>query len=542
MATPLTPPDLAKVQALVLQEIELLITTVWELFAYGVNPFASKASGAEAFKHASRIPLLVQAILEGAMAVAVGNFDNTHNLLYTLLTTVLGPLGTTIADDYSALLKGFFDTYDADIQAAATVDPTMVDKVVTAALEQASILGVGSRAITAFFELFIPKQLNVFNWIGPTLAQLSGYDEIIAQWRTPLIDASIGNLARYNANQQFLTEAPAGELAERWFAQGLITAAQRDQVVAWSGRMAAYQAASQAGAYRPLQPRALATLFQDIGFDPNQMTDLLTFAAMRPQDQAVIQPALVLASTKNVRQEYLSAAVRSTELGTMTAQDLAQVLTDISYSQDAANWVQLTVATRKLEQLAELYRKSISEGYKYGTVTDANYVASLEAIGIGEADAEAHYAVDSIVKQGKALAAEERAANQLAAKRTRGATQAAIAEYRTGSLNSAELEATLIAAGLDPLVATYAVAAQVAKQSGPMVYVYGVELPRAQALVLREKVGAIGVQVKAQLITPAAALLELAALDVPPANANALVAEWAATKTPAADVGVLLPP
>jgi hypothetical protein len=460
----------------------------------------------------------------------------------SVVTNIVEPFAEDAAGYWNALLTDIFANYDANLAANATTDPAKATATAVAALDQAATLGLGSRIVTVAFEAVLPKGLNVMNWLGPILANFSGFDKIISLWRDPHLQAAIGNLAGYDANQTFRTVAPPGQFALRWFAQGLITAPIRDTLVAWSGLMTAYADAAQSAAYRPLQPRALATLFQDVPFDPNAMTSILTFAGLRPQDIAIVQPALVLASTKNVRQEYLSAAVRSTELGTDTPQGLAQVLTDIGYSADAANWVQLTVATRKLTQLAELYRKSISEGYRYNTVTDANYVASLEAIGIGAADAEAHYAVDSIQKQGKALAAEERAAAQLAAKQVRGATAAAIAEFRTGSLTAAELEATLVAAGLDPLVATYAVAAQVAKQSGPMVYVYGLELARAQALLLREKVGAIGVQTKAQLITPTAALAELAALDIPDANAKALVAEWAATKTPAADVGVLLPP
>jgi len=42
-------------------------------------------------------------------------------------------------------------------------------------------------------------------------------------------------------------------------------------------------------------------------------------------------------------------------------------------------------------------------------------------------------------------------------------------------------------------------------------------------------------------VTPDAALAALAGYGVPAANAQALVADWAATHTTAADVGVLLP-
>jgi hypothetical protein len=284
-----------------------------------------------------------------------------------------------------------------------------------------------------------------------------------------------------------------------------------------------------------------ATLLQDVPFPTATVQNALQFAAVRDADIAVLLPLLEFASTKNVRQQYVSAATRSTELGTMTPAELTGVLNDVNYSQDAQSWVQLTVATRKLEQLAELYRKSISEAYKYGTITDAQYVPSLEAIGIGAADAQAHYAVDSIAKTGKAAIAALKAEERLAAQRMRAAGQAAIAGYKTGTLDAVALEAALLLAGYDPAVAGFAVTVQTLKREGNVTYVYGVSLPRSQAVLLREQVGALGVQVKAQLVTPAAALQALAGYGVPAANAQALVADWAATVTPAADVGVLEP-
>ena len=203
--------------------------------------------------------------------------------------------------------------------------------------------------------------------------------------------------------------------------------------------------------------------------------------------------------------------------------------------------IQLTVATRKLEQLAELYRKSISEAYKTGQITDAQYVPSLEAIGIGAADAQAHYAVDSIAKTGKALAQALRAEERLASQRMRAGVAAAVASYKSGFFDAAALEVALLAAGMDPVVAALSVEVQTQRRDGNVVLVYGVELPRAAALELREKVAALAIQVRARLVSPDDALTALAGYGVPRANALALVAEWAATTVTPARVGVLEP-
>jgi hypothetical protein len=251
--------------------------------------------------------------------------------------------------------------------------------------------------------------------------------------------------------------------------------------------------------------------------------------------------ALEANSTRTVRLQYLSAAVRSTELGTMTPAELTDVMNDLNFSQDAQAWVQLTVATRKLEQLAELYRKSISEGYSYGTITDAQYVPMLEAIGIEAADAEAHYAVDSVKKIGKAAVAAERAALRLTTSQERAAQKAAVASFRTGTIDAAGLTAALLAAQMDPTVAGFTLLIEQQRQLGPMVNIYGQLLTHGAAQALRLKVSALGKQTTAGLQTAAQALAILADNGVPAHIADILVAGWTATKTPAADVGVLNP-
>ena len=95
-------------------------------------------------------------------------------------------------------------------------------------------------------------------------------------------------------------------------------------------------------------------------------------------------------------------------------------------------------------------------------------------------------------------------------------------------MTSAELEAALIAAGLDPQLATLATAIAVARQSGTLMHVYGQLLRPVDALVLRERVGAVEDQMKKQLITIDEARTALNDLEIPVPNRDALLATWAA--------------
>jgi hypothetical protein len=137
--------------------------------------------------------------------------------------------------------------------------------------------------------------------------------------------------------------------------------------------------------------------------------------------------------------------------------------------------------------------------------------------------------------------AAARAAVRLVNQQTRAAVNAAVANFKNGTIDAAELLAALLAANVDPVVAGLVVDLNVARQAGALTYIYGLELARKPALLLRERVAAIGNQAKATLITSDQALAALAALGIPAANAQALVAGWVATHTSSSDIGIKIP-
>ena len=452
-----------------------------------------------------------------------------------------GPIATDIQSAIAPIIRTGLDTSANGLTASGESTPDNALEMAAAALVDAFGFGIGSAGATAAFEAVFPEKLNVLNGVGPMLAQMAGFDEVQANVRGPLYENAFGKSLDYHFRSLFKPELPNEADAITWHARRLLTDAQLSTIFNYSGLKPEYEAPFITSAYRPVPPFLLARAAEAGAIPVAQLTGALQFAGFRDVDITMLETAYAYLAILPYINQYITAAVRSTELGTMTPAELGQSLTQANIPQEAQTWIQLTVATRKLEQLAELYRKSISEGYRYGTITDAQYVPSLEAIGIGAADAQAHYAVDSIAKTGKAAVAAVKAAERLAAQRTRAEGKAAIQGFRSGTLDAVALEAALIAAGYDPVVAGFAVTYETLKQTGVEVYVYGVELPRSQALVLREQVSALGIQVRAQLVTPAAALAALAGYGVPAANAQALVADWAATHTPTGDVGVLEP-
>ena len=110
------------------------------------------------------------------------------------------------------------------------------------------------------------------------------------------------------------------------------------------------------------------------------------------------------------------------------------------------------------------------------------------------------------------------------------AMRTAVKLHRTGTYNAAELEAP--ARGRHrSVVATYAVEYNVAALGGALIFIYGLELTRPEALLLREQVTALGVQVPTccSSLTPMRSRLSPRSA-FPKANALALVADWTALK------------
>jgi len=491
------------------------------------NLLANVVSGAS--KVARPLVTALAPELQGTVAAFVAAFQN------------LGPeLSTSVAGPIGALAAGNYANAESNLAAGGPSTPDNAVAQAGAAFRQAFGFGIGSAATAAAFESIFPEKLNVLNGAAPAIGGMAGFEEVTSEVLGPLYRNAFGRSLEYKYRAQFKPEYPDEADAVLWNARRLLQPGQLETIFGVSGLKTEFETAFINSAYRAVPPFLLARAAEAGAIPDAQLNSILQFDGYRDQDIAALKVGWAYLAVLPYINQYITAAVRSTELGTMTPQELGQSLTDANLNQDQQAWIQLTVATRKLEQLAELYRKSVSEAYKYGQITDAQYVPSLEAIGISAADAQAHYAVDSIAKQGKAAVAALKAEERLAAQRMRAAGNAAIAGYKSGTIDAVALEAALLAAGYDPVVAGFAVTVQTLRRECNEVFVYGVTLPRTQALVLREQVGALAIQVKAKLITPAAGLAALAGYGVPQANAEALVADWAATHTPAADVGVLL--
>jgi hypothetical protein len=517
--------------------LDLLAQVIYMWVVYAVSPKWMGGDATKAHALATRIWPLVERILQLAPEALVEQMALLNGAIVRVSEGSWGTLGTAAAEAWHGLLSTILTAYRADLKAHKTIDPSQVDLIISAALERASFLGVGSRAVTMLFEALVPKRLNFMNWLGPTLAQLSGYDEIVAKARAPQYDHAFGNLAEYNAAATFRTRAPSGGDAHELRARRLITEGQYQKLLGWDGLMEEFEDPMLQGAYHALSPFLLLRVVDSEDVTDATIRSFLEFTGTRPIDVDRMIDVVHELRLKPYRAKALAAFTTAFERGAIPPDQFDSFMDTFSVPHDARPFVKLETSIRKLQQLDEIYRKSVSEGYKYGTVSDADYVPHMEAIGIAEADARAHYALDSVLKLGKASAAMHAAEAREAQREQRAAVATATAAFRAGTIDEAGLTAALLAAGLTPALVAHAVALQVERRIGAQRHLYGLLLDPAAADQLRRDVAVIQEQVVKKLIGTEIARSQLSALHLPSPTIDALLARWAAQA-----LGEILPP
>jgi hypothetical protein len=459
--------------------------------------------------------------LEGGLAPMVKGFVDALNAHSKELSDIVKQPAADLAS------KAFSDI-ESKLTSAVSYLPEDSPIMAANAMGEAFGFGMASHAVSMAFESVLPEKLNTLNAAGPILEKMAGFDEVAAAVREPLYENAFGKGLDYHYKSIFKPEfASEGEAVE-WHSRRLLSPEDLLEVFKYSGLKAKYEDAFTQSAYRAIQPRALVSLVQDVVFPTDNMKELLKFAGIRDVDIARLLPLMEDNSTKNLRNEYVAAVTRAAEMGTIDDPTLDGHLDSLNFSDQAKNYVHLTVAVKRLEQLAELYRKSVTALYETNQLDDTQYVPALQAIGINDADANAHFAIDSARKHGRELLKEERDLARVQGRQTALAVQTARSEYFQGTLDDAAFAAAITASGLPADLIPGTIALGVAQKSARRVEKYGLLLDRTQAQVLTEKVAALKEQVVKKLTPIDAASQTLDSFGIPPANRNALLSDWSA--------------
>lgn len=495
-------------------------------------------------KGKQRVAALLGNIVGGALDIAVPLLSDVEGLLTPVAQAFISSIDThgggllnIVRDPASKLAQTILT--DAATALAALGESTPDNAIAGAgvAIGHAFGDGIGSTAVTALFEATFPEKLNTLNAAGPLFAQMAGFEEVAKAAREPLYDAAFGKSLEYHYRSLFKPELPSEGDAIVWHARGLLTDDQLKKIFDFSGLKTEYEPAFITSAYRAVSPFVLVRAVETGILTRDDLDDVLKFGGYRPIDRERMVRAFIDSAVQTYRAQALSAFITAAERGLYSGDDIDAELKSLDVIDAAVPYIKKTIGYRRLEQLAELGRKSISEGYKYGQVSDAEYIPDIENFGINQDDAAAHYAVDSINRRGKEEQSAERAAAKLAAEQQRTSIQRLRQQYQDDIIGVVAFTAGIATLGLDPTLAANIIGIATARKEASQHFVFGVSVTKQQAILLREKVSAVGEQAIKKLITPDAAHQLLRGFGIPEDDAAALVAKWAAQ----ADKQVLTP-
>jgi len=415
-------------------EIKLLVETLWTTLSLAVDPIYVRGREEALKSYYTIIPSLIRDIWKNSVVLFSSEFPGMDQLFYDVYEQILKPLAIDSSTKWHSLIQTLLDSYTADLLRTKGDKPEDADRIIASALDRASTMGLGSYLVTVLTDLMMPKGIHSFNWIGPLLAKFSGYEEIIAKTREPQYQASFGNLAEYNANQNFRTKAPSHMDAVSLYARGIITQDQYQRLISWAGLMQEFDQPMLDGAYRPISAFIAIRLFATGIFTDTDVRDVMQFNGLRPVDLKRMLAATDYLALAPARTAALGQVRTAWERGAITDAEFDDDLHYLEIPLKQRPIIKFSAAITKLIDLDTLYRKSVSEAYLSGQLSDAEYVPHLEAIGINAPDAEAHYAVDSIKLHGKEIAAQKKSDAAAAKHLQSEQVKLALAQYHAGAI------------------------------------------------------------------------------------------------------------
>lgn len=434
-----------------------------------------------------------------------------------------------IRDFFGSIATTFSSILEDDLEALGHIRPGQAKAEFAKAIGDAFEFGIGAHLIAFGAEAAYPLKHIGAPTLAALAAEFSGFKELVRAYHGPLLTHAIQRPSNADHAAKFRSTPPPPNVAATWWARRLITDAQRADAIAWGGLIPDYEPAATAAAYRPVSPRALVQALQDTPFPAAQLRAILEDNAMAPANVDFMLQVLEYNSTKNVRNSYVSELLTAHAAGVVSEQELTNSLDGLGWSNAAIAFVQQRAALQRRLTLAKKTEASVIPLVAAGQLSPQEGTLQMETAGIQPwyTDLEITFATTkaTVTALRKELAAEAK----LAVARTRALTTAATKAFQDGTLDAAGLSVALLAAGLDPVIAASAVAAQEAQQTGRLRLTYGQLLTPQASKVLSDRVNAIGAQVVAQLRTADDALAELTLLNVDVQERNALVAKWMAT-------------
>lgn len=464
------------------------------------------------------------------------------NAFVTAISSSGGPLKAALTEPFKQVASATFDSVSGDLTSGGVVKPEDWPARARSAMETAYSTGLAASGVAAAFEALFPERLNVLNGIAPMMGTMSGFEEVTAAWLRPTLRAAIGQPAQYDANARTRSLLPDQGRALEMFARRVITAAQRDQLMAYAGMNPDWVGRVNEIAYRPLSPFIIAAGFQNADIDEAALRSAFEYMGTRPPDVPLGIKAIETRALAGVRTQYVAEAMSAYAAGVVGDDELDSIFADAGWGKEASALAKKRALIARRVTLAKEVETQVGQLVAVGAMTPDEGTHQLTAAGLQpwQVNLKIELATTkAAVARAKATATAEK---KLELKRQSKSAELAVANFRSGITDAAGLAAELFAAGIDPAIVATTVAAQEAIRAGRLKLVYGQLLSPQKAKILTEQVAAVESQLKKQLISDQQALSNLEVLNVDALERQALLSRWMAEKAAATKTGEFLTP
>jgi len=338
--------------------------------------------------------------------------------------------------------------------------------------------------------------------------------------------------AMLEARALYRQELPGTSTLQGLVAQGLLDQNRALNLIPYNGTPAELVPALQASAYRGLNARQMLRLIETGLFSDAEISDELTFSAMRPVSQARMRRAAPYLATASQRSALLAAIEAAAVAGVLSDADLTAQVDSAEQNDDRDSLILSRVHLQQLVAETKALEAEYTTLYKAGLMADDLFRANLQAIGLqpfmvtivaAKAEAQANATL-----QKQTLAAERALERATEAK----ARTAAVNNFVSGNIDAAALLAALLVTGLTAVQAAAWVDLAQLRKSGGLRWIYGLQLSPSAATLLRQRVSALVDQRKRLQITDPQFVAQLQALGIGDRYVNAIQAAADALITP----------
>lgn len=478
--------------------------------------------------------------ITGAIAAAAPLVSSLSGSVRTVVDAFIaafrGPGAGIIADltaPMGDVAEAAFTAVSAHLTGAGTVTPDKWKANAVDAMRDAGAFTLAALGTAAAMESLFPEKLQSLAGIAEVLETVAGLDEVTRSWLGPLLAASIGRPATYDANARTRSVQLGAGQAAGLHARGIISESAARAAGAYAGQPDANITAILTGAYGGIAPRQLLRLINTGLFSDADIRDELDFAGIRPTSQSrwlLAAPYLASATERTQLRAELEAAYGQ---GLLDAVELADRLDSAEHDTDRNDLVLQRVSLQTQVTLTKALESEFTTGYVAGVTTQPIFESQVRGLPIQPWKADAIIGLAEARRNATLFRQDAAAARALERATAAAERRTAMKSYASGYTDVAALTAALILTGLTATEAAAWVALAALQKSGNVRWVYGMQLTPEAATILKQRVAALTDQRKHGLLTDTQYGDQLLALRLPDNWINALRAAANATLTPA---------